>query len=206
MRKLTEDDLSNIVGTIVEGYEVESVRVKRGSFSDSNHYGYILGRSEKGYYVCWQFHLDENEEPNVYWGNYFMENREGALRDFETRDLDIDKPTVWKMYLRYLRDWVDSHKESGFYGATPVCFDEWFDNEYREEEINAGTDSTGSYTVTITETLQQTVTVTASNQHEAEEMVQEEWNNQDHILDADNFVGVEFTASPANREEMNSDA
>ena len=57
-------------------------------------------------------------------------------------------------------------------------------------------DSKGNYAVTITETLQKTVTVMATDQCEAEEMVQDEWDNQDHILDADHFKGVRFEAVP----------
>jgi len=56
--------------------------------------------------------------------------------------------------------------------------------------------SAGNYEVTITETLQKTVTVMATDQCEAEEMVQDEWDNQDHILDADHFKGVRFEAVP----------
>jgi hypothetical protein len=85
MRKLTDEDLKNIAGTTVLDYHVEGVRVKHGVFSDSDHYGIILGRSDSGHYVTWQFHLDEDEKPNVYWGHYYTENREGAVWDFETR-------------------------------------------------------------------------------------------------------------------------
>lgn len=49
--------------------------------------------------------------------------------------------------------------------------------------------------ITITETLQKVVTVVASNQSEAEQIVSDQWKNSDHILDADHFVGVEFIAS-----------
>ena len=45
-----------------------------------------------------------------------------------------------------------------------------------------------TYEVTITETLQKTVTV------EAERQVEESWNNSEYILDADSFVGVDFSA------------
>jgi hypothetical protein len=148
MRKLTNTDLTNIAGTTVMGYHVEGVRVKRGPFSDSDHYGYILGRSTEGYYVCWQFHLDENEKPNVYWGHYFMEDRNAALWDFDTRDL-----------------------------------------------------GSRTFTVTITETLKLTVEVEAKDQSEAEQIVSDNWNNSEYILDADNFVGVEFEAIPVDKQD-----
>jgi hypothetical protein len=87
MRKLTDRDLTNIAGLTFNGYKVEGVRVKRGPYTDSDHYGIILARSASGMYVTWQFHLDENEKPSTYWGHYYPE-REAALRDFHTRDLD----------------------------------------------------------------------------------------------------------------------
>jgi hypothetical protein len=52
------------------------------------------------------------------------------------------------------------------------------------------------FDVTITETLQKTVTITAKDQCEAELIVQDEWDNQEHIIDAEHFKGVTFTAAP----------
>lgn len=88
MRKLTDTDLTNIAGTMLEGYHVEGVRIKRGPFTDSDHYGIILGRSACGNYVTWEFNLDADERVNPYWGHYFMEKRANALRDFHIRDLE----------------------------------------------------------------------------------------------------------------------
>ena len=48
-----------------------------------------------------------------------------------------------------------------------------------------------TYEVTITETLQKTVT---DSREEAERQVEESWNNSEYILDADSFVGVDFSA------------
>ena len=89
MRKLTDSDLTNIAGSMVEGYHVEGVRIKRGPYIDSDHYGILLGRSAEGYYVTWEFNLHENEKVNPYWGHYFMEKRANALRDFHIRDLEV---------------------------------------------------------------------------------------------------------------------
>ena len=50
------------------------------------------------------------------------------------------------------------------------------------------------YDVTITETLKMTVTVEAESQLEAEQMVSDNWRNQEYILVADNFTGVDFMA------------
>ena len=56
------------------------------------------------------------------------------------------------------------------------------------------------FEVTITETLKKTVTVHATDRLEAEQIVSDNWRNSDYILDADNFVGVEFEASAISRE------
>jgi len=88
MRKLNEQDMAEIKGITIQGYTIESARIKLGQFSDSDHYGIVLGRmNPKGHYVTWQFHLDENGKPVMYWGHYFMEDQEAAIRDFNTRDL-----------------------------------------------------------------------------------------------------------------------
>jgi 5-carboxymethyl-2-hydroxymuconate isomerase len=56
-----------------------------------------------------------------------------------------------------------------------------------------------AFDVTITETLQAVVTVEAESAEEAMRMVNDQWRAGDHILDAENFVNVDFEAD-AGRE------
>lgn len=49
------------------------------------------------------------------------------------------------------------------------------------------------YDVMITETLQKKVTIDANSREEAHDIVAKRWHNGDYILDADAFVGVEFS-------------
>jgi hypothetical protein len=84
MRKLNEQDLAAIVGTTQKGYTILEARVKDGYFSDSDHFGIVLGRNDSGHHVTWQFHIDE-EELSFYWGHY-IEDAEAALDDYKTRD------------------------------------------------------------------------------------------------------------------------
>ena len=83
MRKLTESDLTAIVGTVNSGYTILRARVKDGSYSDSDNYGIVLARNAKGSYVTWQFHL-EGDTPELYWG-HFVDNEESAVADYESR-------------------------------------------------------------------------------------------------------------------------
>ena len=144
MRRLTDHGLIGIIGSTIEGYCIETARVKRGAFTNSNHYGIALGQNSHGHYVTWQFHLLDDESVSVYWEHYYMEDREGAVEDFNTRDLDTPR----------------------------------------------------KFRVTITETSKLTVEVEADDQHEAEQMVSDGWHRSEYVLDADNFVGVEFEATP----------
>ena len=59
------------------------------------------------------------------------------------------------------------------------------------------------YKVTITETLELEVEVEAESMAEAECMVSDAWRNEEYILDAENFIGVEFKAEDtAPKHEM----
>ena len=57
-------------------------------------------------------------------------------------------------------------------------------------------DTPRKFKVTITETLELTVEVEADDQQQAEQMVSDGWHRSEYVLDADNFVGVEFKAVP----------
>jgi hypothetical protein len=52
------------------------------------------------------------------------------------------------------------------------------------------------YNVKITETLERTVEVEANSKYKAEELVQQEYNKQKHILDAGDFTTVNFECEP----------
>jgi len=56
------------------------------------------------------------------------------------------------------------------------------------------------YKVTITETLQMEVEVKAPSREEACDKIERKWKNSEYILDAENFMGVDFTAERIKRE------
>jgi len=56
------------------------------------------------------------------------------------------------------------------------------------------------FEVTITETFKMKVKVTARDQCEAEEMVNEAWDNNEYLIDAEHFAGADFEAVPVKRE------
>lgn len=58
------------------------------------------------------------------------------------------------------------------------------------------------FIVRIKETLVRDVEVEADSFEEAEVKVEAEWNEQKHVLDADDFVGAEFNARLINVEDV----
>ena len=59
------------------------------------------------------------------------------------------------------------------------------------------------FEVTITETLQKSVTVEAATRNDAQALVEEMWDKGDVVLDADNFVGAEFACDDGHEIEAN---
>lgn len=61
------------------------------------------------------------------------------------------------------------------------------------------------YDIKITETLERTVTVKAESVDDAKAQVEEAWGKSMHVLDSEDFTGVEFTMQeerPLNLEKM----
>ena len=127
MRKLTEEDLSKIIGSTIKGYRVEAARIKQGPFIDSDHYGFILGNNSNCQYVTWEFHLTEDESVSVYWGHYIAD-RDEALRDFDTRSMgpsqwfDVTITETLQLTVR-----VEAHSPSE---AEQIVTDDWKRSEY----------------------------------------------------------------------------
>lgn len=58
----------------------------------------------------------------------------------ETPDESVMKEKRWDAYIAYLNDWADDHSAAECYGAAPMGFDEWLEEEYdwsEEDEDDA---------------------------------------------------------------------
>mgnify|MGYP003308912497 CR=1 FL=1 len=52
--------------------------------------------------------------------------------DSEDIPLDRDNPILKELYKQYVKEWKKDHSGPECKGMEPVCFDEWYDNEYLE--------------------------------------------------------------------------
>lgn len=131
---MTDHDLVGIIGSTIEGYRIEAARVKRGTFTNSNHYGIVMDRNSKGHYVTWQFHLLEDESVSVYWGHYYMANQEAVIEDFNIRDPDTPrkfKVTITETSKMILEVEADDQRQ-----AEQMVSDGWHRSEYVLEADN----------------------------------------------------------------------
>lgn len=58
----------------------------------------------------------------------------------DTPDENVMKEKRWDAYIAYLNDWADDHSAAECYGAAPMGFDEWLEEEYdwsEEDEDDA---------------------------------------------------------------------
>jgi len=94
IRKLTEHDISAIIGTNVDGYTIENARIKGGRFTDSDHYGILLGKNAIGNYVTWQF---GNHEVGTVGGSSVRWQTISQER-FDSKALKTEQPNL---YLKY---------------------------------------------------------------------------------------------------------
>lgn len=110
---------------------------------------------------------------------------------------------VLRAYDRYIQNANDENRYAD--GWFPVCIAEFYDNEYQAllaEQSEKEPAEYGTYTVTITETLKMDVEVDADSQEDAEQIANDNWRNSEYILDADNFVEVDFKAKPPQKEPV----
>ena len=62
-----------------------------------------------------------------------MDNIKSYIAAYENKFGDLHQNFAWTRYVAYLKRWADSHSDSTCAGMSPVCFDEWMDNENCEE-------------------------------------------------------------------------
>ena len=54
--------------------------------------------------------------------------KESVEKEMENREKN------WDAYIKYLREWATDHAEIAYSGQSPVCFDEFCDNDLHVDE------------------------------------------------------------------------
>ena len=53
---------------------------------------------------------------------------------------EAQKEKRWDAYIKYLNDWADDHSGAECYGAAPLGFDEWLEEEHDWSKEDEGDD------------------------------------------------------------------
>jgi len=121
---------------------------------------------------------------------------DGNETDNDTPDIycDFDLPENPKNHVDLERRYHDFHNE--FIEAAEISLDGIIMAPSMLAE-----DTRKLYCVIITEMLQMSVETKAENEDEAEEIIEQNYKNSEYILDAEQFAGVEFSASELDYSE-----
>lgn len=106
-------------------------------------------RSPNTYYANYVWHVYSNGGYDNWGANYsygvrpvlnFSSCLLVSWQDEEPLDIPdeiVMKEKRWDAYIAYLNDWADDHSAAECYGAAPMGFDEWLEEEYEEDEDDA---------------------------------------------------------------------
>ena len=62
----------------------------------------------------------------------YIAELQAKVRDFKKGTIPHTIGRQWASYCEYVSRWADDHASMESYGMSPACFDEWVDNEEKE--------------------------------------------------------------------------
>ena len=92
--------------------------------------------NSNGLYGSWYASNSYGVRPVLNFSSYLLV----SWQDEEPLDIPdeiVMKEKRWDAYIAYLNDWADDHSAAECYGAAPMGFDEWLEEEYEEDEDDA---------------------------------------------------------------------
>ena len=95
--------------------------------------------SSDGYYGLWDANGSLGVRPVLTFNSCLLVSWQDE-ESLDTPDESVMKEKRWDAYIAYLNDWADDHSAAECYGAAPMGFDEWLEEEYdwsEEDEDDA---------------------------------------------------------------------
>ena len=89
-----------------------------------------------GYYNFWLASISCGVRPVLNFSSCLLVSWQDE-EPLDTPDESVMKEKRWDAYIAYLNDWADDHSAAECYGAAPMGFDEWLEEEYEEDEDDA---------------------------------------------------------------------
>lgn len=106
---------------------------------NANNTGSVWGVYSNGNYGSWYANNSLGVRPVLTFNSCLLVSWQDE-ESLDTPDESVMKEKRWDAYIAYLNDWADDHSAAECYGAAPMGFDEWLEEEYdwsEEDEDDA---------------------------------------------------------------------
>lgn len=92
-----------------------------------------------GYYSLWNANSSLGVRPLLTFSSCLLVSWQDEESQGTTGE-EAQKEKRWDAYIEYLNDWADDHSGAECYGAAPLGFDEWLEEEYDWSKEDEGDD------------------------------------------------------------------
>lgn len=96
----------------------------------TNYADYVWLVYSDGGYIGWSAGNSYGVRPVLTFSSCLLVSWQDDEENQGTSDEEVQKGKRWGAYIEYLNDWADNHSSSECYGAAPLSFDEWLEEEY----------------------------------------------------------------------------
>ena len=100
---------------------------------------YVWGVSSDGNYSDWGANRSLGVRPVLTFNSCLLVSWQDEESQGTTGE-EAQKEKRWDAYIEYLNDWADDHSGAECYGAAPLGFDEWLEEEYDWSKEDEGDD------------------------------------------------------------------
>lgn len=106
---------------------------------DTDSTGYVWGVGSCGGYSYWYASYSLGVRPLLTFSSCLLVSWQDEESQGTTGE-EAQKEKRWDAYIEYLNDWADDHSGAECYGAAPLGFDEWLEEEYDWSKEDEGDD------------------------------------------------------------------
>ena len=105
----------------------------------TNNANGVWGVYSDGYYGSWYASHSLGVRPVLTFDSCLLVSWQDEESQGTTGE-EAQKEKRWDAYIEYLNDWADDHSGTECYGAAPLGFDEWLEEEYDWSKEDEGDD------------------------------------------------------------------
>lgn len=109
----------------------------RSPYTSGANHVWLVGSN--GFYNYWDANSSLGVRPVLTFDSCLLVSWQDEESQGTTGE-EAQKEKRWDAYIEYLNDWADDHSGTECYGAAPLGFDEWLEEEYDWSKEDEGDD------------------------------------------------------------------